>query len=202
MKSEFNILIMDGRRFLIILVAASFAIKIPLALMTQSFGVDESLYLSTARHYSETGIFGLQDGSYDFRFIAPVFAFVASVFYKIGGESGVLLVSPIFTTLTLVVFYFLGRQIGGEKVGRLAALMGMFSSILLLISSRPLTAARCHWFVPIVHLARPARGVPRSNPGVSPLVPGARLGPEFDRAADMGPAGTPGSKAAASNSQD
>jgi len=130
---------MDERRFLIILVAASFAIKIPLALMTNSFGIDESLYLSTARQYAETGVFGLQDGPYDFRFIAPVFAFLASFFYMAGGEGGVLLISPIFTTLTIVVFYFLGRQVGGEKVGRLAGLMGLFSSILILMSSRPLT---------------------------------------------------------------
>ncbi|MBI4894354.1 MAG: glycosyltransferase family 39 protein [Candidatus Aenigmarchaeota archaeon] len=130
---------MDGRRFLIILVAASLAMKIPIALMTHSFGVDESLYLSTARQYAETGVFGLQEGPYDFRFIAPMFAFVASFFYMLGGEGGVLLISPIFTTLSLVAIYLLGRQVGGEKVGRLAALMGMFSSILLLMSSRPLT---------------------------------------------------------------
>jgi 4-amino-4-deoxy-L-arabinose transferase-like glycosyltransferase len=132
-------MIMDERRFLIILIAASLAMKIPLALMTHSFGVDESLYLSTARHYAETGAFGLQDGPYDFRFIAPIFAFLASFFYMLGGEGGVLLISPIFTTLSLVAIYFLGRQVGGEKVGRLAALMGMFSSILILMSSRPLT---------------------------------------------------------------
>lgn len=155
-------MIMDERRFLIILVAVSLAIKVPLALMTQSFGVDESLYLSTARHYAETGVFGLQDGPYDFRFIAPAFAFVASLFYKAGGEAGVLMISPIFTTLAILTFYFLGKQLGGAKVGRLTSLMGVFSSVLLLMSSRPLTEGVALFFfsaslLAIVHVTRNSR---------------------------------------------
>jgi len=137
---------MDRNRFLVLLLVSSLALKIPLALSVSSFGVDESLYLATARHFAETGDFGLKSDEYDFRFIAPVFPFLLSIFYSIGGENGALLVSPVFSSLTIIAIYFLGQRAGGEKTGRMAALVGFFASVLLLLASRPLTESTALFF--------------------------------------------------------
>jgi len=45
------------------------------------------------------------------------------------------LVNPLLGTLTLSVLYHLGKETGGETVGRLAALLGLFSPFLIFMSS-------------------------------------------------------------------
>jgi 4-amino-4-deoxy-L-arabinose transferase-like glycosyltransferase len=130
---------MEERRFLVIVLLASLAIKVPLALTVTAFGVDESLYLATAKSLAETGRFGLADEYYDFKFIAPVFAMVASGFYVMGGEKAVLLISPVASTLTLLVLYLLGRRVGGDQIGRMSMMMGFFATMMVLFGTRPLT---------------------------------------------------------------
>jgi 4-amino-4-deoxy-L-arabinose transferase-like glycosyltransferase len=136
----------DRNRFLILLFVAGLAIKIPMAINISSFGVDESIYLATAKHFAETGKFGLSDTNYDFRFIAPLFPLILSIPYFFWGEPAALLVSPVFSSLTIVMLYFLGQRIGGDKIGRMTALVGFFSSVLFLIGSRPLTESIALFF--------------------------------------------------------
>lgn len=137
---------MGRNRFLVLLFVAGLAIKVPLALSVSSFGVDESIYLATARNFAETGEFGINSGVYNFQFIAPVFTVFLAAFYWIGGDSGTLLVSPIFSSLTVVALYFLGQRVGGDKIGRMSALVGFFASVLFLLASRPLTESTALFF--------------------------------------------------------
>ncbi len=131
---------MKDRSFLALLVVANLAIKIPLALFfLQGFGIDESLYLATARDYAETGNFGVKTEFNDFRFIAPLLAFVMSGFYKVFGEAGALLVSPIVGSLAIIPFFYLGKLAIGPNAGRLAALFLFFNPAYFLLNTRPLT---------------------------------------------------------------
>lgn len=131
---------MRDRTFLALLVIASLAIKIPIVLFfLHGFGIDESLYLATARDYSESGTFGVNTEFNDFRFIAPLLAFVMSGFYKIFGESGPLLVSPVVGSLAIIPFFYLGKLAINAKAGRLVALFLLFNPAYFLLNTRPLT---------------------------------------------------------------
>jgi 4-amino-4-deoxy-L-arabinose transferase-like glycosyltransferase len=131
---------MKDRTFVVLLVVASLLIKIPIALFfLQGFGIDESLYLATARDYAETGEFGIKTEFNDFRFIAPLLAFVMAGFYKAFGEVGPLLVSPIMGSLAIIPMFFLGKLALGEKAGRLAAALVAVNPAFFLLNTRPLT---------------------------------------------------------------
>jgi 4-amino-4-deoxy-L-arabinose transferase-like glycosyltransferase len=137
---------MQERYFLILLVAASLAIKVPLALTTGAFGVDESLYLATAREFAETGDFGIRTDFYDFKFVSPLFPLIASAFYSLAGEKAVLLIGPIFSTLTLLVIYHLGRSVLDRKGAVVASLIALTALSMLLLASRPLTESVAIFF--------------------------------------------------------
>jgi len=131
---------MKDRSFLALVVIASLAIKIPIALFfLQGFGVDESLYLATARDYATTGVFGVDTEFNDFRFIAPLLAFVMSGFYTAFGDAGPLLVSPIVGSLAIIPFFYLGKLVVGQGGGRLMALLLFFNPAYFLLNTRPLT---------------------------------------------------------------
>lgn len=131
---------MKDRNFLVLLIIISLAIKIPIVLFVlNGFGIDESLYLATARDYAETGIFGIKTEFNDFRFVAPLLAFVMSGFYKIFGEIGPLLVSPIAGSLAIIPFYYLGKLAINEKAGKLAAILALVNPAYFLLNTRPLT---------------------------------------------------------------
>lgn len=144
---------MREKYFLILILVASLTIKVPLALITNSFGVDESLYLATAREFVETGKFGIRTEFYDFKFIPPLFPSLASAFFAIGGEKGVLLISPIFSSLTIILFYFLGKFLFDVKVGRVAALIALFNPGFILLGTRPLTESVAIFFFTFAVLA-------------------------------------------------
>lgn len=137
---------MKAWKFLALLFLASLAIKIPFSVANTSFGVDETLYLATARHFVETGDFGIRTDFYDYKFLSPLFPSIASAFYFVGGQNGVLLIAPIFSSLAILIFYFLGKHVANEKVGRIAAIIGFFSSSLFILSSRPLTESVALFF--------------------------------------------------------
>lgn len=131
---------MKDRDFLVLLVVVSLAVKIPFVLLFLSgFGIDEYLYLSTAREYAETGVFGINTETHDFGFIAPLLPLVMSFFYSAFGESGPLLVSPIMGSLSAIPFFHIGKSIFGSKGGRLAALLVLFNPAFFLLNTRGLT---------------------------------------------------------------
>ena len=144
---------MKERHLLVLLVVLSLAIKLPLIFFTTSFGVDESLYLSTARHFVETGEFGLNTEFYDFRFISPLMPAIESVFYALGGQMGVLLIAPIFSTLTVLVFYYLGKYLINPKAAIITAAIAFFNPALLIAASRPLTESVAIFFFSATILA-------------------------------------------------
>jgi hypothetical protein len=45
------------------------------------------------------------------------------------------IVNPLIGSLTIVLFYFLGKELYGDAVGRIAALLGLFSPFILFMSS-------------------------------------------------------------------
>ncbi len=129
----------DGR-LLALLVIAGIAIKVPIAIFyLQGFGIDESIYIATARDYAETGVFGIRTESNDFGFIAPMLSFLMAGFYKVFGESGPLMVAPIFGSLTVIPFYYIGKSLIGPAAGRLAAVLVFFNPAFFLLNTRPLT---------------------------------------------------------------
>ena len=144
---------MKEKKILILLFITSLTIKLPLILFTTSFGVYESLYLSTAIKFAETGIFGLNTEFNDERFIAPLLPFLQSIFYSINGIYGILIISVIFSSLTIIVFYYLGKLIIGEKYGLITALIAFFNPALLIIASRPLTESVGIFFFSFAFLA-------------------------------------------------
>lgn len=144
---------MNERNFLVLLIVAGLAIKVPLAMMTTSFGVDESLYLSTARNFVDTGVFGLDSNGYDFRFINPLWPAAASAFYWLSGEKGVLFLSALLSSLTIPVFYYLGKKVFDERAGRIAAVIGLASPAMLVLATRPLTESMALFFFSFAVLA-------------------------------------------------
>lgn len=130
----------SDRKLLLLLVVAGLAIKIPIALFyLNGLGIDESLYVATARDYAETGVFGIRTESNDFGFIAPMLSFVMAGLYKIFGEHGPLMVAPIFGSLIVVPFYYIGRTVVNDGAGRLAAVLMFFNPAFFLVNTRPLT---------------------------------------------------------------
>lgn len=131
---------MRDRNFVVLLVVLSLAVKIPISLfLVHGFGVDESLYLSTARDYIQTGIFGVHTDQNDFRFIAPLLAFVMSGFERLFGSAGPLLVSPVFGSLAIIPFFYLGKLALGHNAGRLTAIFVLLNPAYFLLNTRPLT---------------------------------------------------------------
>lgn len=57
------------------------------------------------------------------------------------------LLNPIFAFLSIIVFYFLGRELYNEKVGLLTALFGTLSIWFLLISSTMMAHTSCVFFI-------------------------------------------------------
>ena len=57
------------------------------------------------------------------------------------------LLNPIFAFLSIIVFYFLGRELYNEKVGLLTALFGTLSIWFLLMSSTMMAHTSCVFFI-------------------------------------------------------
>lgn len=131
---------LDDRKLIVLLVLASLAIKIPIAVFyLDGLGIDESLYVATARDYADTGTFGIRTESNDFGFIAPLLSVVMAAFYKVFGESGPLMVAPIVGSLVIIPFYYIGKIAIGQSAGKLAAIFIFFNPVLFLLNIRPLT---------------------------------------------------------------
>jgi 4-amino-4-deoxy-L-arabinose transferase-like glycosyltransferase len=131
---------MREKKFLALLFAASLAIKLPLALFfVRGFGVDETLYLSLARKFAETGEYGIATEFYDEHFVAPLWPIALSAFFKFGEEFAARLLSPIVSSLTVIAFYFLGKNSFDKKIGEYAALFFLFNPAAILLGTRLLT---------------------------------------------------------------
>ena len=56
------------------------------------------------------------------------------------------IINPLIGSLTIVLFYFLGKELYGDAIGRLAALLGLFSPFILFMSSEFMNHASALFF--------------------------------------------------------
>ncbi len=84
------------------------------------------------------------------------------------------LINPLLGTLTVLLLYFLGRELYDEKTGRLATLLGAFSPFLLIMSSGFMNHASALFYTTLFLLffAKTVRG----GKWYSPLIAGVGLG--------------------------
>lgn len=131
---------MREKNFLVLLILISLAIKVPIALMTANgFGVDEALYQSLAKSFLKNGFYGIKTEYYDERFVSPVFPIIQLIFLKLFGDVGMLFVSPIFSSLTVIPIYYLAREIKKVYAAKLASIFVVFNPALIVLGARPLT---------------------------------------------------------------
>lgn len=130
---------MNYKIFLLVLILFSFVLKAAVALNANGFGVDESLYLTLAKKFALTGEYGMKTEFNDENFVAPFFPVTMSVLYKTLGESGALLASPLFSSLTILPIYFLARKLYDEKIARISSLVFLANPAAILLATRPLT---------------------------------------------------------------
>lgn len=132
---------MRDAKLLAAIVAASIAVKIFIALfIINGHSIDEYLYMSTARDFVNTGVFGVNaEPGHDFRFIAPMMALLMSGFYAAFGEVGNLLVAPIAGSLAAIPIFFLTERIVGKGSGKIAAILAVTNPAFFLLNTKPLT---------------------------------------------------------------
>lgn len=135
---------MKEKNLVILLFFVSLLIKIPLSFLAlNGFGVDESLYQTLAREFLETGNYGIKINepsfSYDETFVAPLFPLTQAVLIFAFGPTGTLIISPLFSSLFVVVAYYLGKEMINNFVGKLSALFILLNPALFLLGVRPLT---------------------------------------------------------------
>lgn len=56
------------------------------------------------------------------------------------------IVNPLFGSLSIIIFYYLGKELFNEKVGLLAAFLGSFSPFLLFMASNLMSHTTCMFF--------------------------------------------------------
>ncbi len=149
---------MKERNFLVIIFVASLLLKLPFALMSDGFGVDESLYLYTAKKMAMTGEFGHAPFEYSVnnetvtypddeeRFISPLHPLILTPFFFAFGEIGALIVGPLFGSLSIILFYYLGKILFDKKIAKISALLAFFNPALFLLGTRPLTESTAIFF--------------------------------------------------------
>ncbi|MBD3182966.1 hypothetical protein GF312_11795 [Candidatus Poribacteria bacterium] len=84
------------------------------------------------------------------------------------------IINPLLGSLTVVVFYFLGKELYDEKTGRLSALLGLFSPFIIFMSSEFMSHASALFWLSLFVLFF-ARSV-KYRKNWHPLVAGSALG--------------------------
>lgn len=131
---------MKERHFLILILLASLFVKIPLAFLAlNGLGVDESLYMSLAEKLANTGEYGIKTEYYDENFVVPLFPVTEALMIKFFGDMGPLLLAPIFSSLSVLVVYFIGKEFAGPRIGKISAVFMLVNPAVILLGVRPLT---------------------------------------------------------------
>ncbi|MEX2191064.1 MAG: glycosyltransferase family 39 protein, partial [Bacteroidota bacterium] len=83
-------------------------------------------------------------------------------------------VNPLFGSLSILLLYFLGRELHGEKTGRIAALLALASPFLLFMSSEFMNHTTALFFF-LLFLLFFVKAI-RSGRGIDGLISGSALG--------------------------
>jgi 4-amino-4-deoxy-L-arabinose transferase-like glycosyltransferase len=150
------------------LLAAAFVVRAVVLFL----GIDQGLFYPDEFEYAELARNLAIDNEFSYKghltsFRPPLFPFIASVTYRLFGDSSpvpVRAVQMLFSLATIWVIYRLGRDGWGERIGLLAAGIFAFYPSLIGYNNMLLTEPGCIFFVSLAcwamlrHLLHPGLG--------------------------------------------
>ena len=128
----------DQRKFLFVIIAAGFILRLLFIIETQNSPFIQHLF-SDSKIYNDWAKEIVSSGNWfgsNVFFMSPFYPYFIAVFYKIFGESVLLIriIQVLISSINIFIIYLIGRELFNKTIGYAAAVIAAFYSMFIFYS--------------------------------------------------------------------